>query len=69
MITCRGAINSELDCYLQIEDPEEAVDELELITEEEDMIGVLEVIITVTILEQFTEAVTEAQDRNVSEWA
>jgi len=49
----------------QIEDTNEAVTILEEITEMEEDIGVLEVTITTTLLEEFTMDVTQAQDRNV----
>ena len=49
----------------QIEDTNEAVMLLEEITEMEEDIGVLEVTITTTLLEEFTMDVTQAQDRNV----
>ena len=49
----------------QIEDTNEAVTILEEITEMEEDIGVLEVTITTTLLEELTMDVTQAQDRNV----
>ncbi len=42
------------------------MDELEVLTEEEEMIGVLEVEITTAILEVFTDKVTEENSENVS---
>ena len=49
----------------QIEDTNEAVMILEEITEMEENVGVLEVTITTTLLEELTMDVTQAQDRNV----
>ena len=49
----------------QIEDTDEAVMILEEITEVEEDIGVLEITITTTLLEEFTTDVAQAQDRNV----
>ena len=51
----------------QIEDTGEAVMILEEITEVEEDIGVLEITITTTLLEEFTMDVAQAQDRNVIE--
>ena len=51
----------------QIEDTGEAVMILEEITEVEEDIGVLEITITTTLLEEFTMDVARAQDRNVIE--
>ncbi len=42
------------------------MDELEVLTEEEEMIGVLEVEITTAILEVITDKVTEENSENVS---
>ena len=49
----------------QIEDTDEAVMILEEITAVEEDIGVLEITITTTLLEEFTTDVAQAQDRNV----
>ena len=46
-------------------DTEEVVEELEEITEDEGMIGVLEVTITATVLEILTEEVTEEENITV----
>ena len=51
---------------LQIKDVEVAVVQLGEITEETDMIQALEVSITTSLLELFTEEVTELEDKNVS---
>ncbi len=42
------------------------MDELEVLTEEEEMIGVLEVEIATAILEVITDKVTEENSENVS---
>ncbi len=42
------------------------MDELEVLTEEEEMIGVLEVEITTAILEVITDKVCEENSENVS---
>ncbi len=42
------------------------MDELEVLTEEEEMIGVLEVEITTAVLEDITSQVTEESNANVS---
>ena len=49
----------------QTEDTDEAVMILEEITAVEEDIGVLEITITTTLLEEFTTDVALAQDRNV----
>ena len=48
-----------------IDEPIEAVDKLEVITENEEDIGALEIGITSVLLESLTEAVVAEQSRNV----